>query len=121
MKNYMPIILFALVASYCLFSLGSCDIPYKTSEQKIFSLKPGNELSGKFVMGSGSIGSGSYYYFYVKESDGYILKKINAAQSILIESTSDPRIVQIYFGDSLYGLSKIYVPKGTLVRKFNSF
>lgn len=48
------------------------DIMQEVTIHKIVSLTPGEGVSGKFFLGSGTIDTVEYYFFYVQEKDGAV-------------------------------------------------
>ncbi len=96
--------------------------------QDIVSIKQTSTITGSFFLGSGTIDSIDYYYFYFKSGDGYQLGKQPIENTVIIESDNiTPHIERTagnFFSNTLiedlYGKSaKIYVPVGTILMKFN--
>lgn len=83
----------------------------------IYSLNLNNEVSGYFFLGSGKVGSDSYYYFYIKNShDAYQLTKVKADGSVYLkESDETPKVVERKDAKSTEIYTLIYVPIGTVV------
>ena len=83
----------------------------------IYSLKLNNEVSGHFLIGSGKVGTDSYYYFYIKNShDAYQLTKVKADGSVYLkESNETPKVVERKDAKSAEVYTLIYVPAGTVV------
>jgi len=83
----------------------------------IYSLKLNNEVSGHFFLGSGKVGTDSYYYFYIKNShDAYQLTKVKADGSVYLkESDGIPKVVERKDANSTEIYTLIYVPIGTVV------
>lgn len=101
----------------------------------IHSLKNSNDISGSFVLGSGSIDQIEYYYYYYKDTNGYfkrgkkevyktvIEEKENTTPHIKIKKVhyiSRTRFVSEY-SDSALEEYKIVVPKGTVINKFEIY
>ncbi len=82
--------------------------PTTTTEIKSVSLN--SELEGSFVIFAGSINQEQYYFFYKEKGDGFMLDKVSAEQTIIIETDETPRLV---FSPCYE--NKLYVPKGTLI------
>lgn len=83
----------------------------------IYSLKLNNEVSGHFFLGSGKVGTDSYYYFYIKNShDAYQLTKVKADGNVYLkESNETPKVVDRKDAKSTEIYTLIYVPVGTVV------
>jgi len=83
----------------------------------IYSLKLNNEVSGHFFLGSGKVGSDSYYYFYIKnDHDAYQLTKVKADGSVYLkESNETPKVEERKDAKSTEIYTLIYVPIGTVV------
>lgn len=85
--------------------------------ENIYSLKLNNETSGHFCLGSGKIGTDSYYYFYIKNNhDAYQLTKLKVNdRTYLKESDESPKVVEKKDANSTEIYTLIYVPVGTVV------
>lgn len=83
----------------------------------IYSLKLNNEVSGHFFLGSGKVGTDSYYYFYIKNShDAYQLTKVKAEGNVYLkESNETPKVIERKDAKSAEIYTLIYVPVGTVV------
>lgn len=83
----------------------------------IYSLNLNNEVSGYFFLGSGKVGTDSYYYFYIKnDHDAYQLTKVKADGSVYLkESNETPKVVERKDAKSTEIYTLIYVPIGTVV------
>jgi len=83
----------------------------------IYSLRLNNEVSGHFFLGSGKVGSDSYYYFYIKnDHDAYQLTKVKADGSVYLkESNETPKVEERKDAKSTEIYTLIYVPIGTVV------
>lgn len=98
----------------------------------IYSLRNSNELSGSFVLGSGSIEETEYYYYFYKGKNGFVRDKMPVSQVSIQESDSiKPKIVSledVYSKDTWVKWSDspsdeyiMYVPKNTVVQKFSVY
>ena len=74
-------------------------------------------MSGHFFLGSGKVGSDSYYYFYIKnDHDAYQLTKVKADGSVYLkESNETPKVEERKDAKSTEIYTLIYVPIGTVV------
>ena len=101
----------------------------------IYSLDFGGEVSGSFVLGTGSIDTDLYYYFYLQDQDGaYHLRKtlVDNSRIFMDDSiTRDNAYVIIYdcmcdhdcptiCTTTIYDGGEFHVPKGTITKKFNA-
>jgi len=90
-------------------------------------------MSGSFVLGSGTISSDSYYFFYVIVNDStFYLDRIKADNAKIIETNIKNAYYQkrdftipadqrmwLLSGDNLSTEYYIYVPKGTIIVNYN--
>ena len=122
----MKKVLLAVLILLSLASITSCGM--LPSYQEIVSIRQDSQVIGNFFLGSGSIDSIGYYYFYFKSGDGYELGKQPIKNTVIIERNNvSPHIERIkdnWFSSSaiteIYGKSaKIYVPEGTILMNFN--
>lgn len=60
----------------------------ETKKVSIYSIKNETSIYGHFCIGTGTIESKIYYYYYTKNESGYILSKIDAEQ-VYIEECED--------------------------------
>lgn len=60
--------------------------------QEITALTDNNELNGHAFLGTGSINTNTYYYYYAKSNEGVKMQKLNANSCTIIESTETPHI-----------------------------
>ena len=83
----------------------------------IYSLKLNNEVSGHFFLGSGKVGTDSYYYFYIKnDHDAYQLTKVKADGNVYLKESNDiPKVEERKDAKSTEIYTLIYVPVGTVV------
>ena len=102
----------------------------------IISLKDGQaELKGSFILGTGGVGTETYYYVYEVVGDNvYKLRKINTNSSTIKEFDGNPQLNTIYTVSSPTFFNRITeicnvdyerkssyeinVPKGTIIRNF---
>lgn len=105
---------------------------YKEFEKRdvyINSINRGSEMNGNFFLGSGSIDTKQYYFYYYKSTYGYKLSKIEAYNTYIVETNDmKPQIVKTYkdYDDGFISLKDgnvsirniIYVPKNTIVKDF---
>lgn len=95
------------------------------NEYKIVSLRNRNNISGSFILGSGYISEKEYYYTFKKVSNNsYKRLKIPTDNTTIIETNKkEPKLVK-YQRSAVFGLVdkgefyKLYVPKGTIIKKF---
>ena len=88
---------------------------------------------GSFALGSGTIDSNPYYYFFVKTGNGVQLGKVNALKTRLVEEDGVPRVICyeskcksklmhiLLFANDLVKDHRyaLYVPKGTIITDYN--
>lgn len=65
-----------------------------TNETPIVSLTRNLDISGNFVLGTGSIQSGSAYFFYTQDGDDYHLLSVSTDSSFLRESEGAPMYIE---------------------------
>ena len=107
---------------------------YKTQEQHewyLESLSNSSETEGSFFLGIGSFNEVEYYYSYVNTIHGYTKISIPVHSTYLVETDNRrPEYVKIidHYNDEdsfwkVLGDAELrnilYVPKGTIVRKFS--
>lgn len=81
-----------------LCSLQSCiESKYENEEQSvnITSIKSDKSIQGSFVLGTGSVRSVDYYYFFRKDEDfnGFVKSRVPVDESIIVEKDTVPHIV----------------------------
>lgn len=135
--------LFLCVAiSFCsiLTFNASCKIyNYLDSETEIYSINSETGIDGNFFLGSGTIESCIYYFYYVKGDDGgIVIEKVKSDDVEIIETygiydmgytkkylqKTDNNFLSWFFGIGetiLFQRSKIkiYVPEGTIKYQFD--
>lgn len=94
----------------------------------IYSLMNQTNSEGSFMLGSGSIEGVEYYYVFYRGVDGYRRAKYRVYHVALVETNDrNPEIVErsTFFSGGLIqwkpsgeGEYIMYVPKGTIIRKF---
>jgi hypothetical protein len=101
----------------------------------IHSLKNSNDVSGSFVLGSGSIEQVEYYYYYYKDVNGYFKRGKKEVRGTVIEEKEGviPHIERLYtkyesrtgfvksYMDHSCEEYKIVVPKGSVINKFEIY
>lgn len=88
----------------------------------IYSVTRENEVSGRWVLGTGYINGKQHYYFYVKvEANTYQLKDISYNDDIYIVETTDGKycITENKKANSDIIYHEIRVPIGTIVQSFS--
>jgi len=95
------------------------------------SINREKDVEGEFILGSGSVESVNYYYFYYETIYGYKLSKIESNNTYIVETNKrKPQIVEVvksYNQNSFLKLSDskeplrviIYVPKNTIIKNFS--
>ena len=85
--------------------------------EHIYSLDFDSEVKGHFVLGSGSVSSDNYYYFYTKNSkDLFSLEKIKVESNVYLkESNTSPKVEERKDANSTEIYVVIYVPVGTII------
>ena len=113
-------------------ALSSSRVIYKSTEIiEICSINRENLTEGSFFLGSGSINSVAYFFYYVKEgSDTYHLSKTMAEETKIIENNNlvsgiyKDKMLKTYpvwsgLGGNEYTENiRIIVPKGTIIKEF---
>lgn len=102
----------------------------------IISAKNSQEVSGSFVLGSGSIKEVEYYYYYFNTVSGYKRDKIEVSNTYVkehnlktafivgLEEISISRFgifTNEYHENNHYEKHIIYVPKNSIIREFKIF
>jgi hypothetical protein len=102
----------------------------------IISAKNSQEVSGSFVLGSGSIKEIEYYYYYFNTNSGYKRDKIKVSNTYVkehnlktafivgLEEISISRFgifTNEYHENNHYEKNIIYVPKNSIIREFKIF
>ena len=84
---------------------------------QIYSLSLHDNVEGHFCLGSGSINTENYYYFYIDSKyDTYQLTKLKNKGNVYIkESDTTPKVVERKDANSTEIYYIIYVPVGTVV------
>lgn len=95
----------------------------KIVSHDIVSIQKESGFSGSFFLGSGSIGSTQYFYFYEKVGDGLVLTSVPSSQVIVEEHSDiapqyqecDPEHKCPFAEDYKY---KLIVPMNTVLQEF---
>lgn len=58
----------------------------------LYAIKDNSGTSGRFFIGSGSIETEPYYFYLVKEGDGFSQKSTPADKVIIVETFENPRV-----------------------------
>lgn len=102
-------------------------------EVYLYSLKNSQEVNGSFTLGSGSVETTEYYYYYYRTNLGYTRGKIPVHNTYLVETDNRrPELVSVRDTYSQEGFVKwipdyeakhhiLYVPKNTVIQKFNAY
>ena len=109
------VILLILIIS---FSLVSCEVENKyynaSFKEQIISLKAEKNITGSFVLGTGSINETDYYYFFIKDTifDGYKKPKIQAFNTLIVEKDTIPtfiknKVLKVKTTSYLFGKDKV--------------
>lgn len=102
---------------------------YQVEDVEIYSLRTSNDLSGTFVLGTGSISSKTKYYVVIKTNIGYQIKDIDASVAYILYTKDQPHL-EIYshkdykcskarwftIGATTY--YKIYIPEGSIIENY---
>lgn len=105
----------------------------QVSEEAVFGVNMASNTSGSFALGSGTIDSKPYYYFFKKSGDGLQLSRANSFDTQLLEGDGIPRLtryelryksrlahwllwVNFWGGHIKYTL---HVPRGTIITDYN--
>jgi len=101
---------------------------------KIVSVNRGSEVAGRFFLGTGNIGSRSYYYTYIEENRGFKLYKFKTDDTHIVETNDSPTITYDNYScpmptyDFVFGGKHVrnhkqwnqvlHVPYNTILREF---
>lgn len=104
----------------------------KTSEVKLVNLRDHTGVSGNFFLGTGSIGTSEYYFYYKEVPGGFSPGKVKIGNDVLVsEEERKDGIMQTFthrfsntahywFALHLSGDAyQFHIPKGTLKRGFS--
>jgi hypothetical protein len=110
----------------------SCDSKDIHKKYPIVSVFNDKEIQGSFILGCGTIKNVEWYYFFVQLTDGGLIRRAHPAKFIIVyEGHNEPYITYTqknclgsrdwinengHWSD-IYDF-KIYVPAGTIVRKY---
>ena len=94
--TYFEMVLGGIMSAMVIYTLIAMPVTLlrfktETTEERkieIYSIKNETGLYGHFCIGTGTIESKVYYYYYTKNDNGYILNKIDAEQ-VYIEECED--------------------------------
>jgi hypothetical protein len=94
---------------------------YSYYDTAIISLNDGSELSGSFMLGSGSISEDPVFVFYKAGKKGYKLETLPAEYTEIIEDENNSpylrtNMIQYFGGLSTWDSFEFHVPKNTIVR-----
>jgi heme/copper-type cytochrome/quinol oxidase subunit 2 len=94
-----------------------------TTIQPIASLNDDSSISGRFMLGSGSIDEDPVYVYYSVEQDGgMMLRTLKADNAKIYEDSNEPYLkvfnTQMVFGN-VYQKYEFHVPNDTVVRYYN--
>lgn len=102
---------------------------YQVEDVEIYSLRTSNDLSGTFVLGTGSVSSKTKYYVVIKTNLGYKIKDIDASVAYILYTKDKPHL-EIYshkgyktskarwFATGATTYYKIYVPEGSIIENY---
>ena len=118
------------LAFHCYYFKGT-ERQTEVHEWHISSLGNDKGVSGEFFLGSGTIETTDYYFFFVRTTEGYLRLKEPVANTYIIETDERrPELVglQTYYDDKDLAFKvwfdpiitdkKLYVPKGTIIKDF---
>jgi len=96
----------------------------------LISMRNGNEISGSFFLGCGTVDEKTYYYYYASLGNGrYVLEKKATESAVIIEEDRSDGLLQIsvyaidrswrswVFSDILYKY-EFHIPQGSIQRNF---
>lgn len=117
----IPLIIIMIIGAIII---AVCDKDYEKQEHlyDIASLERNSEVEGHFSLGGGYIDTNPVYYFYVLAEKGYILGKIDALNTYIIED--DTIAPSVYKVEAKKGREKteyyiMYVPIGTIIKEYS--
>ena len=79
-------LLFSLFVFQVTRWLDSNETEYYTHWGNIQSIRNSDEVSGRSMLGTGSIEQTEYYYYYYKSSEGYVRGKRPVNQTIIVDT-----------------------------------
>ena len=93
----------------------------KCITNEIVSIEKDNTTTGVFILGSGSIESTTYYFYYVRVNENtYKLDKVDASRTYVIEDDmKTPSVYEVKERGELFSDYYICVPEGTIVKEFH--
>ena len=89
---------------------------YKVQYEDIYSVRGmNNESEGSFLLGTGAIDEETYYYVFVKDTNGYKLEKYNTRDTHIVE-VDDGNYYVVIFKEKWtnYDQYILFVPIGTI-------
>lgn len=87
---------------------------------EIYSMRVDSGVSGRFVLGSGSVESKLHYYVLVDGEYGYEIEKINAEDLYIIETDEiSPRYTTEKKAWEFNFINRLYVPLGTVTVNYS--
>lgn len=97
-------------------------------QENIYSLSNPTGDSNNFVLGLGSEGFDTYYYFYTEEKGSYILNqvKVDGSEIHFVDTDSSCAVITTYNGIITGGekikesTAELYFPKDTVLQKTES-
>ena len=114
-----------------LFGVGAQTEERVVQSSEIVAIADGSGVSGSFFLGSGTVNDVQYYFYYQKEGDGFVQRKVDVSRAVVYEVDKDIVVPNVSLikdtpvkknrwvlagGPSTY---KIYVPKGSITTAFN--
>ena len=133
--------LFAIGITLPLIFAGDCVMIDKREYVKmcnIYSLKNDSEISGSFILGSGSIDESEVYLYFYKTKEGYVRGEKLVSDTYIKEVEGEPAALYCiyqytrsrfgFFNKDYYknktmhnGKYVLRVPKGTIVQEFKVY
>jgi hypothetical protein len=101
----------------------------------IYSLRTIDSISGSFVLGTGSVGSDTYYAYYTQASDGaYSINKLEADQvKIYMDRDSGGVLTKVWgkiddenlakhwgWSETIFSHYEFHLPYGSLVQEYSA-
>ncbi|MGL4573051.1 MAG: hypothetical protein ACRCVJ_18570 [Clostridium sp.] len=82
-----------VILSLLTFNSTSYTSNIKTEEKRLVSMQFNNNISGKFLLGTGSIDNTDYIVFYTRKGDEIIRNKEEASDVKIIITNKEPKVI----------------------------
>ena len=88
----------------------------------LIAMEVGGGIEGSFFLGTGSIDSKEYFYFWIERKDGSMSRMSIKTNHVRVKYTDEhPRAIQTQFEDrGIPSVWVLYIPRGSIVPQFNT-